>query len=996
MASKKTMVLKRTALSVAFGMCFASSVVFAQSSVGSISGSAKAGATVSIDNVDTGAHREITADSSGHFGFGQLAPGSYKITSDGVTRNVEVRVGTGSNVDLVAAPASTGADLGGVTVVGSNAINPIDVSSVESTTVFTAEQINQLPVGRDPTNVALLAPGTVKGDTGFGNLASFGGSSVAENGYYINGFDVTNIRFFLAYATLPFQAIAEEQVKTGGYGAEFGRSLGGVLNIVTKRGTNEWKGGINVNWAPEALQEHQDNVLSKDPDKLYWAFREDNENENLDYNIWAGGPIVKDRLFFFGLFQGFHDSSDIYGVNNSTHNTDRKPHGLIKLDWNISDNHTLEFTGISNRDSTHTYFYNNDADYSTTHDDFQYDYHTQTGGETYILKYTGYLTDNFTLSAQAGRLKNTNNFVPEAPLPGEDCPSVYDGRSGELLYLGCWPVATFRSVRAIGAPPDTDIRKAFRIDGEWRLGDHLVRFGYDKEKFTSTQAAVDFSGGVYYRYFTTADGSVNGVAGATCAGCDYVRERHFTSSAGSFEIINTAIYLEDSWQITDNVLLYGGLRSESFDNKNSEGVSFVKANNLLAPRIGFSWDVNGDSTLKVFGNAGRYFIPVAANTNIRASAVEYTVGTFHLFTGIDPVTGAPIGKGPGIGVPNETGSPLVPDASTIADTELSPMYQDEFILGLQRDLGNNWTVGARAIYREVKSGMDDYCGHQAFADWAEDNGYDNFDTGTMASCIVINPGKDVNVSLDLESDGNFTVVTVPNSYLGLPKYKRSYSAMEIFWERAKVDNWYLQGSYTFAHSKGNVEGYVNSTLEQGDPGLTQDFDFAAIQLGTYGFLPNDRRHTLKLFGAYEFNDDWRVSANLLVQSGRPINCNGYIPLTGQIPGLGEDASNLGNYAASSFWCIEPDGTSVLHQRGDQGRTPWTKSIDAQLAWTPSFADHKLTLAVNVINLFNFQGVTEYNETHDRDRASPEMDPDYLNISNYQTPRQVRFSATYEF
>jgi hypothetical protein len=124
----------------------------------------------------------------------------------------------------------------------------IDVRSVESNTVFTQEQIRNLPVARDVNSVALLAPGVVKGDAGLGagGIPSFGGASVAENGYYINGFDVTNIRNFLSYADLPFDAIGEQQIKTGGYGVEYGRSLGGVISLSTKRGTNEWKGGTSV------------------------------------------------------------------------------------------------------------------------------------------------------------------------------------------------------------------------------------------------------------------------------------------------------------------------------------------------------------------------------------------------------------------------------------------------------------------------------------------------------------------------------------------------------------------------------------------------------------------------------------------------------------------------------------------------------------------------------------------------------------------------------
>ena len=164
---------------------------------------------------------------------------------------MRVQVGTASTVDFTAAAQ----ELDSLTVYGASSINPIDVSSVESTTILTAEQIAKIPVPRNTTDVALLAPGTVRGDAAFGKLASFGGSSVAENQYFINGFNITNTFQNLNFAQVPFEAIGEQQVKTGGYGAEFGRATGGVINQVTKRGTNEFKAGGNIFWAPDELRE---------------------------------------------------------------------------------------------------------------------------------------------------------------------------------------------------------------------------------------------------------------------------------------------------------------------------------------------------------------------------------------------------------------------------------------------------------------------------------------------------------------------------------------------------------------------------------------------------------------------------------------------------------------------------------------------------------------------------------------------------------------------
>lgn len=991
---------KRSTLTLALGVCFAGSV-HAQSSTGSIFGETSAGGKVAIQNADTGTSREITADSNGRFSFSQLPPGRYTVTTDAGSREVQVKVGTGTPVNFTAAGGDA-TTLGAVTVVGAASINPIDVSSVESTTVFTQEQIQRLPIPRDPTNVALLAPGTVKGDTGLGNLASFGGSSVAENGYYVNGFDVTNIRNFISYASIPFDAIGEQQVKTGGYGAEYGRSLGGVISILTKRGTNDWKGGASVYWSPEWGKEKGRNVLSRNPldqedGHIYSAYRSDNESEELEYNVYAGGPIIKDRLFVFGLLSGQKNTTDVYGDSTSRSTSDDTPTGLVKLDWNISDDHLLEFTGIRNETKTKIRNYTNEVDpsYLGTHQiASSYNPEQTNGGEVYIAKYTGYLTDSFTISAMAGDLKNTDAYNEPELFPGGECVRAYDSRGanpGATRYIGCWIETNDTTfVRDPNFGPDTDKRRAYRLDAEWRIGDHFLRFGYDSEKFTSGHAGSTYTGGEYWRHFQqTVDVTINGVL--IPAGTNYARRWISDTASGTYVVRNKAYYLEDSWQVTDNLLLYLGARSESFENFNGDNVSFVQADDLVAPRLGFSWDVNGDSTFKVFGNAGRYYIPVASNTNIRASAAELFTEAFFFSTGVDEATGLPIGLGQQIGETLVNGSFNAPNPATVADTDLKPMYQDEYIVGFQKVLSPNWTLGMRAIHRKIKNGMDDYCSHAPFTNWAADNGHVDFDSSTMAQCFIMNPGKDVHIALDLNSDGNFTNVVVPASYLGLPEYQRKYNALEFFWE-GNGDKWYLQGSYTYAKSIGNMEGYVNSSLEQTDAGLTQDFDHRLFMDGAYGYLPNDRRHTLKLFGTYDLTDEWRLGANLLLQSGRPVNCQGYVPFPGD-----EDDGTLNAYSPSSFYCSRPDGTQFLTNRGDFGRTPWVSTFDASLSYNPAWANKKLTLQMDVFNLLNSRKVTEYNETsHLTGRNPLTFDPNFLNDQNYQTPRSLRLTARYEF
>lgn len=203
--------VRLTALSLALTACISSGAHAQSNTTGTISGQAGSGDTITAISDDTGFQRSITAGADGTFRFSSLPAGRYRITRTGpdgtaTTREVLVNTGTGSSVSFAEAGPST---LDAVQVRGMAAVNPIDLSSVESTTIFTEAQLDALPVARDITDVALLAPGTVKGDPRFGNVASFGGSSAAENLYYINGFNVTNIVTGLAFNQVPFEAIAE-------------------------------------------------------------------------------------------------------------------------------------------------------------------------------------------------------------------------------------------------------------------------------------------------------------------------------------------------------------------------------------------------------------------------------------------------------------------------------------------------------------------------------------------------------------------------------------------------------------------------------------------------------------------------------------------------------------------------------------------------------------------------------------------------------------------
>lgn len=252
--------LRRTSLAIGLGLGLASLGVIAQQTTGSIYGQvpAAAGETITVSNA-AGVNRTVAVDQNGRYTVSSLPVNSsytVNLQRDGKVlssrSNVNLLVGSGTEVSFNDA---TGAKQLDTVTVSASAMPPIDVKGVDSRTVITSEQLQRLPLARTAEAIALLAPGANQGSGYFqgqnGNaLVSFGGSSVTENAYYINGFNTTDPLNGLGGTGLPYGAIDQEQVLTGGYDAAYGRSDGGVINLVGKSGTNEWHFGGQMQWRP--------------------------------------------------------------------------------------------------------------------------------------------------------------------------------------------------------------------------------------------------------------------------------------------------------------------------------------------------------------------------------------------------------------------------------------------------------------------------------------------------------------------------------------------------------------------------------------------------------------------------------------------------------------------------------------------------------------------------------------------------------------------------
>ncbi|HVJ63145.1 MAG TPA: TonB-dependent receptor, partial [Tahibacter sp.] len=577
--------LRKSALCIAMGVCLSSLAPFALAAAndGSLvgrlvagGGEGVAGAQVTVRNVETGLTRSVRAGADGEYRFPFLPIGTYVLeaTKDGFqatkANDVRVSLGNATSVNLTLAAATT---LEAVEVVGSAAATIVDVTSTESATNLTKTELDRLPVERSAQAVALLAPGVTTG--AFGGV-SFGGSSVAENTVYINGLNVTDFYRRIGFSSVPFSFFKEFQVKTGGYSVEFGRTTGGVINAVTNSGSNEFKFGSELIWEPSFLQTDGKDKYNPDGSKVSYQY---DEYDRTNLNVYASGPIVPDKLFFYVMYEA-RDYKDITVTNDEGQQFRAKsPDDFwgAKFDWQITDGHLLEFLAFSDKNSSvrNDYVFDGDTGQRGAFSNRRY---TDSGGTNYALTYTGYLSDTFSMKLLAGG--NERDRVQKS-LNDIDCSRIRDRRSGGG-DVGCTTSGLIEEGK--------DDRKAYRLDFEWSLTDHLLRFGLDREQNTSDN--VSFYPGpdrLLYEIFTTSPGATLANGGVVPAGVTaYVRGRQQEVS-GTFETLNTAYYLEDNWSITPRLTLNLGLRLEGFDNKNGEGDTYIKMDDMLAPRLGLSW-----------------------------------------------------------------------------------------------------------------------------------------------------------------------------------------------------------------------------------------------------------------------------------------------------------------------------------------------------------------------------------------------------------------------
>ncbi|HEX6179460.1 MAG TPA: TonB-dependent receptor, partial [Thermoanaerobaculia bacterium] len=856
--------------------------------------------------------RSVVTDSQGSYRFVNVPPGeAYRVTASlsgfaPQTKTVQrVYLGQEGRVDFELRAAVAEA----ITVTAEAPL--VDTSRTTTGVNVTARQFESLPTQRTFQQLTTLAPGVSMdmGDSRNNQLANsptVGASSAPENNYIIDGLSTTDARYGTSGTNLTMNFVEEVQVMTGGYSAEFGRSTGGVFNVVTKSGGNEFHGDVfgyfsDASWTDDRLGRFQKGT----------EFGND-RTESMDVGLSLGGPIMRDRLWFFGAFNPSRRTTDIGEANPvvgdpATEFDQDTDFYAGKLTFAVTPNHNLVLTAFGDPTTQEGWLVRGLT--AGAADETSANRKADIGSNNINLRYNGIMTQNWLIEANIGQHRRDNTLGPNSDI-GASVPRQIDE-----TVSGGYQRGGFQRNQT-----DESQRDAYAIKFSNFFNTHELRYGIDVENNSYTASTAE----VWYRWFG-----------------DRIQERDY-SVLGDGETENSALFLQDQWKLRPNLQLNLGVRYETqhmtsargafvasqADLSDTEAVDDITLDNNWAPRLGIVWDPMNNGRSKVYGYVGRFYEAIPLDINIRAlNGEDYIISTYR-FVGdmaegawFNP-TGNPIPASvraggvttaPAAGWYKSAATVLTAATATPLDRDLKAQYQDEIIVGGEYQFGTVWSAGVRLVNRELKRVIEDF---GTFAD-PEDPLH-------LTGYIIGNPGE---------------------GSLGAPyqKPERYYRAAEFTVQRAFRDNWQFVGSYTYAQAKGNYEGLFMSGYEQLDPNITALYDIPSFGSNAYGRLRADRPVNLKLHSSYRFPFGLTVSEGFFFGSGMPISV------------LGPEIYN--GYG---------DGTINLAPRGSNGRTENYWSLDLHADYElPLFqgTGRGLSFIVDVFNVTNNHAVLEVDQDY---------------------------------
>ncbi len=838
--------------------------------------------------------RTEVADDQGRFRFPALGVGLYDIHAEllglaadrhgvqvslGRTAEVQLRlVGPAPAAQPAQAPAPAGvAAQQEIQVVAEPAITNRFETRVGTDLSF--DFLDRLPLPRTYQGVALLLPGVAGAPDGNPNV---NGALRTDNQYLIDGVDTTDPTTGLFGLNLAYQAVQEVSMTTAGAPAEYGRSSGGVVNVVTRAGTNEYQGVARL----LAANQHWNSPYSypaREVAQLAPEIAAANSGPNRvdpELALALGGPLLRDRVWFFGAYDDTQSTFLGPTVAGTTWNRGAEiESSAAKVTWQVDDSNTLvgQFTSDSTSFGVFDPFDRGDAEnvlagavtplggalVGPIPGDIYALEHQAQDGSFGKLQWNSALRQDMsaelTLAEQSRSLTrqplNSRGLTADAPhlalaapaqLPAD--PGALD-LPGAVLYNGITDQGYERRPRRQGNLVLTGFVQLGPTDHELKSGVDFQRTESDRRFNFPGAAGIDPATGrpVEGQLFIDLD-QVPGCPPAACPPFDpatgsfqpYQLDELWARGATRSIEQTWAFYLSDAIAVERWLVSLGG-RYESVRASDTD-FGHLLDSTTLAPRLGVTFDATGDRKVLLTGTYGRYYEPFLhqfldtfENLDALSGYTPYTWDAANpACASQDPanlgsrcwVAGAPVG--------------LVSSQAAAPRADLHRSWLDETTIGFERQVTSSVGLSLHYIHRR----------------W-----HDLWEDVTQG---VFNAA------------GTLTGTT--SQIENLPAARRQQQSLQLLVQKRYSDHWQLLGSYTRSRTQGNLFDDTGA-----NPSGFADFsNVSDVNLiNRYGLAPYDRRDQIKLYSLYHWpwrRADLSVGTALLYESGVPYQMEETDPL----------------------------------------------------------------------------------------------------------------------
>lgn len=928
------------------------------------------GATVTIVNKSTGSTRTVVTGADGTFRIPDLEPGRYSVA-------VELQGFQKVQADDIIVLLGRMVEFPAVLKVGSvsetvnvtaEATKQVDLSSVTIAHNVTAEEFDRMPKARTFQGIALTSPGVNQGDVEGGIQVN--GASGAENSYTVDGVTTNSVLYGSSRQDTVFEYLQEVQVKTGGISAEYGGALGGVISAVTKSGGNRYSGEAHYYYSGNAISASPIERLQLSPvdDTTVFSVQDDKQKNNRnEIGGSIGGPIVKDRLFFFAsvspryvrrtndyLFSNGTEPGSIPQKQTLTQAFGKLTYSSSRVQANGSvlatPNRTTGTLTAYNGTAPLFVSSSRDGNASQTARGYKQD-QTNFSGNVDV-----WLTSSSYLSVRGGLFDDNyaDTNIPTTTAVVWNNTSI--GQPGVPANLQL-PNGSQNTPRTLITGKDQTKTGLFQIDYNHAFsaaGAHNLKGGFGVRHTTNDVDSV-YPGG--YVLLDWGLSFVNN-AGQTGTGTYGYYEVNDRGTRGTVNANMPSLYVQDTWQVAKRLTLNLGIRTEketvpSFRTDVKETAFEFGFAKKIAPRLGATYDVLGDGRLKAYGSWGRYFDWVKYELARGSFGGDTWLVYYRSLDTLD-VYNLSLSNMPGTNLWNGVSRDRrVPNFNTI-DPELKPMYQDATNLGLDFQLNATTMLGVNYV-------------HNSLGRTIEDVG--SLDSGGNEIYYAANPGEGIAAIRTLR-----TGLTGPYA---TPKPWRQYDAVDFTISRRFSNNWFGSANLTISRLYGNYSGLANSdeittpttgtSVTTGQqqagsiarPGTAagRAWDLDELEwdshgtLDVVGRLATDRPVVAKFYGAYSLPFGTQLGGFVYLGSGTPIST--VVNTTNTIP-------------------------VFVNGRGDMGRTPMLSRTDLLVSHELSMlGTRRVRFELNVINLFNQKTATHifnsYNKGAGLARADSAMD-----------------------